>query len=122
MNNNTTDLNQVNLQGTIESVPRITETKNGRKKLFFRLATTLFEIRNDGKEHAKTDWHSVISFDITIIENFEALKIGEGARVALLGKNRSSKYETVDGRPAYGYDVELTAPVTLKAKPMPNMN
>ena len=111
--NDVTDKNEVNLTGTIQDEPRLTDTKNGRK-LFLRLATT--EPGSEDSDQLFTDYHTVVSFDKTIIEHFEALSVGAGAKVSITGKNRSGKYEDKDGKTIFSYEVHATGNIILQAK------
>ncbi len=95
-------INKVTLMGSLEEAPKINRTESG-SRAFIRLATVEFFVDDKGDLQPISNWHSLVTFNETLVKKVEGLK--PGATLYIEGRNRSGKYER-DGNTQYTYEVQ----------------
>ncbi len=107
-------MNQIILTGNLGSDPGVIETKNGKKKAFFTLATNNFYYGKDGDQKKEPLWHSLVAWG-KLAEKIEtSLKMGD--KVSVTGRINNRSYTDRNGVNKVFTEIILRSLDVLKQK------
>ncbi len=106
--------NHVQLIGNVGQEPTVTNLESGKKVARFSLATNENYKDSKGEKQTDTNWHTVVAWGKTaeIIEKY----VNKGKEVGIVGKLKTSTYETEEGNQRYVTEVEANEILLLGSK------
>ncbi|MEM1046466.1 MAG: single-stranded DNA-binding protein [Pseudomonadota bacterium] len=99
-------INKVFLCGNVGADPEISTTQSGARLARFRLATTeKWRDKGSGQDKEATEWHSVVAFGDGLVDKVIEPNVKKGAKVTILGKLRTRKWQAQDGSDRWSTEV-----------------
>ena len=99
-------VNKVILIGNIGKDPEIRSTQDGRRIATMTIATSESWKTKGGERKEKTEWHTVVIFNETLVGVCESY-LRKGAKVYVEGSLQTRKWQDKDGKDRYSTEVVL---------------
>lgn len=105
--------NQVQLIGRLGNDPQVRNFENGKKMVFFSLATNESYTNNKGEKIQDTQWHNIVIWGkkADVAEKY----LTKGQEIALQGKLITRSYES-NGQTRYVTEINLNELMMLNKK------